>query len=109
MQYFALRSRTISQPSRLQTYIFLYSYRNASIFAGAFFLDVEDRVARMDAGIGVDKNAFGGQTLGTVAGDGVPESLKKSMVIHVSKDDKGNQVEFKPAQSCHATFDIQLR
>ena len=39
----------------------------------------------------------------------LPESLKKPMVIHVSKDDKGDQIEFKPAQSCHATFDIQLR
>jgi hypothetical protein len=39
----------------------------------------------------------------------LPESLKKPMVIHVSKDNKGDQVEFKPAQSCHATFDIQLR
>jgi hypothetical protein len=39
----------------------------------------------------------------------LPESLKKPMVIHVSKDEKGDQVEFKPAQSCHATFDIQLR
>ena len=39
----------------------------------------------------------------------LPESLKKPMVIHVSKDDKGDQVEFKPAQNCHASFDIQLR
>jgi hypothetical protein len=39
----------------------------------------------------------------------LPESLKKPMIIHVSKDDKGDQIEFKPAQSCHATFDIQLR
>lgn len=39
----------------------------------------------------------------------LPESLKKPMVIHVSKDDKGDQVEFNPALSCHATFDIQLR
>ena len=39
----------------------------------------------------------------------LPESLKKPMVIHVSKDNKGDQVEFKPGQSCHATFDIQLR
>jgi hypothetical protein len=39
----------------------------------------------------------------------LPESLKKPMVIHVTKDDKGDQVEFKPAQNCHATFDIQLR
>lgn len=39
----------------------------------------------------------------------LPESLKNPMVIHVSKGDKGDQVEFKPAQSCHATFDVQLR
>ena len=39
----------------------------------------------------------------------LPESLKNPMVIHVSKDDKRDQVEFMPAQSCHATFDIQLR
>jgi len=39
----------------------------------------------------------------------LPESLKKPLVIHVSKDDKEDQVEFNPAQKCHATFDIQLR
>ncbi len=39
----------------------------------------------------------------------LPESLKKPMVIHVSKDEKGDQVEFNPAQGCHATFEVQLR
>ncbi len=39
----------------------------------------------------------------------LPESLKKPMVIHVSKDGKGDQVEFEPAQNCHATFEVQLR
>ena len=39
----------------------------------------------------------------------LPESLKKPMVIHVAKDDKGEQVEFKPALQCHATFDVQLK
>lgn len=38
----------------------------------------------------------------------LPESLKKPMIIHVSKDDKGDQVEFKPAERCHATFDVKL-
>ena len=38
----------------------------------------------------------------------LPESLKKPMVIHVSKDDKGDQVQFKPGERCHATFDVQL-
>jgi hypothetical protein len=39
----------------------------------------------------------------------LPESLKKPMVIHVDKDDKGDQVEFKPAQRCQATFDVLLK
>lgn len=39
----------------------------------------------------------------------LPESLKKPMIIHVDKGDMGEQVEFKPAQRCHATFDVQLR
>ncbi len=39
----------------------------------------------------------------------LPASLKKPMVIHVEKDDKGDQVEFKPTERCQATFDIQLR
>jgi hypothetical protein len=38
----------------------------------------------------------------------LPESLKKPMVIHVSKGDKEDEVEFKPAQSCQATFNVQL-
>jgi hypothetical protein len=39
----------------------------------------------------------------------LPESLKKPMIIHVIKDDKGDQVEFKPAQRCNATFDVVLK
>jgi hypothetical protein len=39
----------------------------------------------------------------------LPEVLKKPMVIHVGKDGKGDQVEFKPAQRCQATFDVQLK
>ncbi len=39
----------------------------------------------------------------------LPESLKKPMIIHVGKDDKGDQVEFKPAERCNATFDVQLK
>jgi hypothetical protein len=31
------------------------------------------------------------------------------MIIHVIKDDKGDQVEFNPARRCHATFDVQLK
>src|SRR5258707_515625 len=39
----------------------------------------------------------------------LPETLKKPMVIHVGKDGKGDQVEFKPSQRCQATFDVQLK
>jgi hypothetical protein len=56
----------------------------------------------------LDLEAFTGPD-GKVKIKRLPESLKKPMVIHVDKDDKGDQVEFKPAQSCHPTFDVQLR
>jgi hypothetical protein len=56
----------------------------------------------------LDLEAFTGSD-GKVKITRLPESLKKPMVIHVDKDDKGDQVEFKPAQHCHATFDVQLR
>jgi hypothetical protein len=56
----------------------------------------------------LDLEAFSGPD-GKVKIMRLPESLKKPMVIHVDKDDKGDQVEFKPAQRCHATFDVQLR
>ena len=56
----------------------------------------------------LDLEAFTGQD-GKVKITRLPETLKKPMVIHVDKDDKGDQVEFKPAQRCQATFDVQLR
>ena len=55
----------------------------------------------------LDPEAYTGQD-GKLKITRLPESLKKPMVIHVSKDDKGDQVEFKPAQSCQATFNVQL-
>ena len=56
----------------------------------------------------LDLEAFTGPD-GKVKITRLPESLKKPMVIHIDKDNKGDQVEFKPALSCHATFDVQLR
>jgi hypothetical protein len=56
----------------------------------------------------LDLEAFTGAD-GKVKITHLPESLKKPMVIHVSKDDKSDQVEFKPAERCHATFDVQLK
>jgi hypothetical protein len=56
----------------------------------------------------LDLEAFTGQD-GTVKITRLPETLKKPMVIHVDKGDKGDQVEFKPALRCKATFDVQLR
>jgi hypothetical protein len=56
----------------------------------------------------LDLEAFTGPD-GKVKITRLPESLKKPMVIHVDKDNKGDLVEFKPALSCHATFDVQLR
>ena len=56
----------------------------------------------------LDLEAFTG-TDGKVKITRLPESLKKPMVIHVDKDGKGDQVEFKPALQCHATFDVQLK
>jgi hypothetical protein len=56
----------------------------------------------------LDLQAFTGSD-GKVKITHLPESLKKPMVIHVEKDDKGNEVEFKPSDRCHATFDMQLR
>jgi hypothetical protein len=55
----------------------------------------------------LDLEAFTG-TDGIVKITRLPESLKKPMIIHVSKEDKADQVEFKPAVRCHATFDVQL-
>jgi hypothetical protein len=56
----------------------------------------------------LDLEAFTGPD-GKVKITRLPESLKKPMVIHIDKDNKGDQVEFKPSLSCHATFDVQLR
>lgn len=39
----------------------------------------------------------------------LPESLKKPMIIHIGKDDKADQVEFKPNIHCNATFDVVLK
>jgi hypothetical protein len=56
----------------------------------------------------LDLEAFTGAD-GKVKITRLPETLKKPMVIHVDKDDKGDHVEFKPAERCKATFDVQLR
>lgn len=72
----------------------------------------------------LDLEAFTG-TDGKVKITHLPETLKKPMVIHVSKDDKADQVEFNPSATgakgkaaggaetasdrCHATFDVQLK
>lgn len=39
----------------------------------------------------------------------LPIQLKKPMYIHITKEGKEQIVEFKPDQSCEATFDVQLR
>jgi len=39
----------------------------------------------------------------------LPESLKKPMYIHISKNDEEHTVEFKPSFHCQAEFDVQLR
>lgn len=56
----------------------------------------------------LDLEAFTGVD-GKVKITRLPESLKKPMLIHVNKDDKSDQVEFKPTERCHATFEVQLR
>jgi hypothetical protein len=56
----------------------------------------------------LDLEAYTGPD-GTVKITRLPESLKKPMVIHIEKGDKGGQVEFKPAQRCRATYDVQLK
>jgi hypothetical protein len=56
----------------------------------------------------LDLEAFTGAD-GKVKITRLPETLKKPMVIHVDKDTKGDQVEFKPAERCKAIFDVQLR
>ncbi|HEY3705648.1 MAG TPA: hypothetical protein VGL22_11340 [Terracidiphilus sp.] len=39
----------------------------------------------------------------------LPDTLKKPLIIHIDKDGKADQVEFKPGVQCHATFDVQLK
>jgi hypothetical protein len=39
----------------------------------------------------------------------LPEVLKKPMLIHISKDDKEEEVEFRPDQRCLATFNVVLK
>ncbi|KAA6461098.1 hypothetical protein DYQ86_12635 [Acidobacteria bacterium AB60] len=56
----------------------------------------------------LDLEAFTGQD-GKVKIAKLPETLKKPMIIHVGKDEKADQVEFKPSVQCHATFDVQLK
>ena len=72
----------------------------------------------------LDLEAYTG-TDGKVKISRLPETLKKPMVIHVSKADKADQVEFNPSATgakgeaqetsekavgrCHATFDVQLK
>lgn len=56
----------------------------------------------------LDLEAFTGSD-GKVKITHLPASLKKPMVIHVAKGDKGDQVEFDPGTRCHATFDVPLR
>ncbi len=55
----------------------------------------------------LDLAAFTGSD-GRVTITKLPESLKKPMYIHISKDDKEEMVEFKPSLRCHATFDVHL-
>jgi hypothetical protein len=56
----------------------------------------------------LDLEAFTG-TDGKLKIDRLPDTLKKPLVIHIDKDGKGDQVEFKLGVRCHATFDVQLR
>lgn len=56
----------------------------------------------------LDLEAFTGAD-GQVKLAKLPEVVKKPMYIHISKDDKGEVVEFKPAVSCRATFNVQLQ
>jgi hypothetical protein len=39
----------------------------------------------------------------------LPESLKKPMYIHITKDELGEMIEFNPKLRCHATFSVQLQ
>ncbi len=39
----------------------------------------------------------------------LPESLKKPMYIHITKNELGEMIEFNPKLNCHATLSVQLR
>jgi hypothetical protein len=56
----------------------------------------------------LDLEAFTGAD-GKVTISRLPADLKKPMVIHISKGDKEETVEFKPNLRCHAVFDVQLK
>ena len=55
----------------------------------------------------LDLEAFSGVD-GRIKITNLPESLKKPMYIHITKDGKQEVEEFKPDLNCHATFNVQL-
>jgi hypothetical protein len=55
----------------------------------------------------LDLEAFTGVD-GQVKITHLPETLKKPMTIHITKDGKEETVDFDPVTSCHATFSVQL-
>ena len=55
----------------------------------------------------LDLEAFSGAE-GRIKITNLPETLKKPMYIHITKDGKQAVEEFKPELNCHATFNVQL-
>jgi hypothetical protein len=55
----------------------------------------------------LDLEAFSGAD-GRIKITNLPETLKKPMYIHITKDGKQGVEEFKPELNCHATFNVQL-
>ena len=55
----------------------------------------------------LDLEAFTDQD-GQVRISGIPASLKKPLLIRISKQSSELLVEFKPDQNCHATFNVVL-
>ena len=55
----------------------------------------------------LDLEAFSGVD-GRIKMANLPETLKKPMYIHITKDGKQEVKEFKPELNCHATFFVQL-
>jgi hypothetical protein len=55
----------------------------------------------------LDLEAYTGAD-GRLSMKGMPDAVKKPVVIHISKDGKEDSVEFKPEIRCRATFDVQL-